>query len=239
MHRAHHSWHSPALGRTMELLVFGHAGAPVLVFPTSRGRYFEYEDRGMVAALSGPIAQGNIQLICVDSVDEESWYNYGAHPRHRLWRHDCYEHYLIDEVLPFVRAQNSNPFVMTHGCSFGAIHAMLLALRHPAHFRRVVALSGLYDLRRFLGGYYDEDVYYHNPVDFVVGLQEGQLTSDIRRLEIIMAIGHDDAAADSNTRLSQALWDKNIWHAMRWWDGWAHDWPYWAKMVQIYVNGAD
>ena len=36
----------------MELLVFGHAGMPVLIFPTSQGKYFEYEDRGMTGVLA-------------------------------------------------------------------------------------------------------------------------------------------------------------------------------------------
>ena len=37
MNREYHKWYSPRLGRDMELLVFGHAGLPVLVFPTSGG----------------------------------------------------------------------------------------------------------------------------------------------------------------------------------------------------------
>ena len=239
MHRAYHRWDSPALNRSMELLVFGHAGAPVLVFPTSQGRYYEYEDRGMVGALSHHLEQGWIQLICLDSVDAESWYCSWAHPRGRLHRHDQYEQYVLHEVLPFVRSQNSNPFTMVHGCSFGAIHAMLFALRHPTYFNRVLAFAGYYDVRRFLDGYDDEEVYYHNPIAMVKGLQEGQLLDDIRRLDIIMAIGRDDAAAWINTELSNAFWSKNIWHAMRWWDGWSHDWPYWMKMIQLYIGGHD
>jgi esterase/lipase superfamily enzyme len=53
MVREYHKWHSPRLSRQMELLVFGHAGLPVVVFPTSGGRFYEFEDRGMIAALSG------------------------------------------------------------------------------------------------------------------------------------------------------------------------------------------
>lgn len=221
----------------MELLVFGHAGAPVLVFPTSRGRFYEYEDRGMVNALAHHIEQGWIQLICVDSVDEESWYCDWAHPRGRLHRHDQYENYIIHEVLPFVRSQNSNPYTMVHGCSFGAIHAMLFALRHPALFNRVLAFAGYYDTRRFLDGYYDEEVYYHNPIDFMAGMQEGVTLEAIRRLDIIMAIGHDDSAAWTNQRLSEILWSKGVWHAIHKWDGWAHDWPYWQQMIQLYIDG--
>ena len=239
MHRAYHQWHSSALNRTMELLVFGHAGAPVLVFPTSMGRFYEYEDRGMVAALSEHLERGWIQLICLDSVDAESWYCEWAHPRGRLQRHDQYEQYILGEVLPFVRSQNPNTFTMLHGCSFGAIHAMLIGLRHPAAFRRILAFAGYYETRRFLGGYNDEEVYYHHPIDFINGLQPGQFMRDLQQLEIIMAIGRDDPAAWTNEQLSNALWRKNIWHAMRWWDGWAHDWPWWQQMIRMYINGAD
>jgi esterase/lipase superfamily enzyme len=116
---------------------------------------------------------------------------------------------------------------------------MLFGLRHPTRFSRVIGLSGYYDMRRFLGGYDDEETYYHNPVQFVAGLQPSQLADEIRRVEIIMAIGRDDAAAGTNAQLSDALWSKGMWHAMRWWDGWAHDWPYWQKMIQIYIGGSD
>ncbi|GAC1559555.1 MAG: alpha/beta hydrolase-fold protein [Herpetosiphon sp.] len=237
MHRAYHRWDSPSLSRPMELLVFGHAGAPVIVFPTSQGRFYEYEDQGMVGALAHQLDQGWIQLICLDSVDAESWYCRWAHPRGRLYRHDQYEQYIINEVLPFIRSQNSNQYTMLHGCSFGATHAMLLALRHPALFNRVLAFAGYYDLRRFLGDYHDEEVYYHNPVEFVQGLQGGQLLDQIKHLDIIMAIGKDDGGAHTNSALSDALWSKGIWHSMQWWDGWAHDWPYWQKMMQLYVGG--
>lgn len=239
MYRAYHCWDSPSLGRPMELLVFGHAGAPVVVFPTSKGRFFEYEDRGMVAALAHQIEQGWVQLICVDSVDAESWYCDWIHPRDRLSRHDQYEGYILYEVLPFIRSQNSNPFTMAHGCSFGASHAMLFGLRHPTRFNRVLAFSGYYDMGRFLSGHHDQDVYYHNPIEFVSGLQPGQLVDDISRLDIVMAIGRDDTAAWTNGALSDALWSKNIWHAMRWWDGWAHDWPFWMKMTNLYIGGHD
>lgn len=116
---------------------------------------------------------------------------------------------------------------------------MLFGLRYPELFRRVLGLSGSYDMRRFIGGYHDEQTYYHNPVEFVAGIQPGQMLDNLRRLEVIMAIGHDDASANSNRALSDALWSKNIWHAMRWWDGWAHDWPFWKQMVTQYLNGAD
>ena len=101
MHREYHKWWSPSLERDMELLVFGHHGARVLVFPTSRGKYYEWEDRDM---MNGPLREhlerGWLQVICVDSVDSESWYNYGAHPGQRGWRQTQYCNYIVNEVLP-------------------------------------------------------------------------------------------------------------------------------------------
>ena len=47
MHHAHHSWISPSLGREMPIEVFGHAGARVLVFPTTLGSCYEWRDRRM------------------------------------------------------------------------------------------------------------------------------------------------------------------------------------------------
>jgi esterase/lipase superfamily enzyme len=51
MNHEQHKWWSANLGRDMELRVYGHAGKPVMVFPCQEGRYFEYEDFGMVEAL--------------------------------------------------------------------------------------------------------------------------------------------------------------------------------------------
>src|SRR5262245_13983896 len=78
MHREYVKWFSPALGREMEMLVFGHSGAPLLVFPTSMGRFFDYEDRGMIGAVASKYEDGRLQAFCVDSVDSESWYNKGV-----------------------------------------------------------------------------------------------------------------------------------------------------------------
>ncbi len=80
MNREYHRWYSRSLDRDMELLVFGHAGARMLVFPTSMGRFFQWEDMGMMATLGRRLEQGHVQLYCVDSVDGESWYAKYKHP---------------------------------------------------------------------------------------------------------------------------------------------------------------
>ena len=239
MHRSHHRWHSPTLGRDMELLVFGHHGAPVLVFPTSQGRYFEFEDRGMVKVLEHHIEQGWIQLICVDSVDAESWYCSWAHPGGRIWRHVQYEQYLLNEVVPFVRTFNGNDFWMTLGCSFGAFHAVNIALRHPGLFRRTIGLSGRYTMRSFMDGYSNDHVYFNTPTDYSQNLNDPHQLDQLRRLDIILAVGRDDPGRTSNEQLSGNLWHHGVGNALRIWDGWSHDWPYWGAMLRKYIGGAD
>src|ERR671936_3035657 len=147
MNREHHRWFSPALGREMELLIFGHAGARVLVFPSSMGRFFEWEDRGMVHALGEHLERGWLQLYCVDSVDSESWYADTVHPHWSARRHEQYEQYLIHEVLPLSVHRNGNMFLITTGASWGAYHAAALAFRHPHLVGRMLGLSGVYDVR--------------------------------------------------------------------------------------------
>jgi esterase/lipase superfamily enzyme len=239
MQREYHRWYSPRLNRDMELLVHGHAGAPILVFPTSKGRFFEYEDRGMVDALGDILEQGWFQLYCVDSVDAESFYNRDTHPANRILRHLQYEDYLLNEVLPLIRQKNHNSFLITHGCSFGAYHALNIALRHPHLFGRVLAFSGRYDMTSFFDGYFDDHIYFNTPSHFIPNLSDPNLLEAIGKLDIIIAIGKTDPNIENNRALCAALWSKDIWPAYREWDGWCHDWPYWQQMMRLYVHGYD
>ncbi|MDX2160609.1 MAG: alpha/beta hydrolase-fold protein [bacterium] len=239
MNREYHRWYSPSLNRDMELLIFGHAGARVLVFPSSMGRFYEWEDRGMVGALRHHLDNGWIQLYCVDSVDSESWYCWWAHPGGRAYRHQQYDSYLYHEVIPLSQHKNDNPFCMTIGASFGAYHAMNFGLRHPDRVGRIIALSGLYNIRRFTGGYSDENVYLNNPVEFIANEHDPYRLAMLHSLDIIMATGTDDQLIHSAREMSGVLWQKGIGNALREWQGWYHDWPYWMQMAARYMGGHD
>ncbi|WP_461089190.1 esterase family protein [Spirosoma gilvum] len=226
----------------MELLVFGHAGARVLVFPTRRGRFHEYEDLGLVDALADRIDKGWLQLFCVDSVDRESVYNRYVGPQDRIRRHNQYEQYILNEVLTFSRLKNPQPFMISHGCSLGAYHALNIAFRHPHWFGKVAAFSGRYNLsepvaefRGLFDGYYDEEIYYHSPNHFLPNLQDGTLIDHLRRMEIVMTVGTEDPFLHSNLTLSETLWAKDISHELYLWDGRAHQADDWRKMVELYL----
>ena len=239
MQRLYKRWFSPHLHRDMELLVFGHAGARVLVFPTSRRRFYEWEDFGMIVSLQEHLERGWIQLFCVDGIDAETWYAFHRSPVDRARRQEQYNRYLRHEVLPFSEQSNGNPFLIVVGASFGAYHAINFSLRHPDKVGRVLGLSGLYDIRRFADGSQDEAIYFNNPVEFLANEHDTDRLAALRNLEIILAVGQTDPLCLSSQQLSDILWSKGVWHALRIWDGWCHDWPFWAKMLQLYLAGPD
>jgi esterase/lipase superfamily enzyme len=239
MNREYHNWYSWRLNRHMEMLVFGHAGAKLLVFPTSQGRYYEWEDRGMMGALAQHINNGWIQVYCVDSVDSESWYAKWAHPGGRAYRHHQYFEYLLHEVIPLMYDRNPNDFIMTTGASFGAFHAMSFGLKHPGLINRIIGLNGLYDIRMFTDGYDEGYVYFNNPPQFIPNEHDSARIQELQKLDIIMTAGKDDWLLSESRNMSAVLWGKGIGNALREWDGWAHDWPWWMQQITMYIDGHD
>jgi esterase/lipase superfamily enzyme len=237
MNREYHKWFSPTLGRDMELLVFGHAGTPTLVFPSSQGRFYEYEDRSMIAAAAHSYESGQRMAFCVDSVDAESFYNKGVPPRWRIARHTQYEQYLLDEVLPFMRNRTGHHRIVTTGCSFGGYHAVNFALRHPDIVHAAISMSGAFDISQFLHGYYDQDVYFHNPVDYLANLADDWYLSRYRDgFRLVLSAGQQDICYEPNIRLHHILNSKAVPHWLDIWGGDSrHDWPLWFRMAQKFL----
>ncbi len=222
---------SGSLGREMETLCFGSSGLPLLVFPTSLGRFFQWEDFGMVSALQDKIDAGYVQLLCLDSVDGESWYASGKPPQERVRRHLQYERYVLDEVLPLLPGR---PVAV--GTSFGALHGVLLALRHPSRMSGFIGLSGSYDTAHWLDGYFDNDVYFTNPLAFLPGLADEAYLGPLRHMEKkVIATGEHDPHVGESLRVGTLLREKGVDAWLDFWPGWAHDWPYWKEMMRRYV----
>jgi esterase/lipase superfamily enzyme len=175
----------------------------------------------------------------VDSVDAESWYARRKHPVQMAERQEQYERYVLDEVLPLSEHKNGNPFVITTGASFGAYHAVNMALRHPHRFGRVIGLSGMYDIATQTDGFSEGEVYHHNPAHFMQHEHDPWRLDALRKLDIILVTGHDDPMRSNNDYFSGLLWSRGVGHALRLWDGWAHDWPWWRQMIVRYIGGHD
>lgn len=241
MNREYHRWHSSRLGRDMELLVFGHAGRPVLFFPPRMGRFYDYENWGIIEAVANRINHGELQLFCVDSIDTESFYNGWAHPEGKITRHLQYEEYILCEVLPLIH--NKNPAdIEAAGCSLGAFHAANIAFRHPHLFNKLVCMSGRFDLTRsvqyfrdLFDGYRNDNIYFNMPRQYITNMQAGPQLDSIRRMEILIAIGEADPFMADNYEFSELLGWKGMHHQFYTWRGYAHNPRNWRKMVQFYL----
>jgi esterase/lipase superfamily enzyme len=244
MRRDYHRWYSRRVERDMEVLVFGHAGDRVLVFPTRQGRFYDYENWGLVDAVRDRIEAGHIQLFCVDSFDSTSLYNWNIAPWERIARHRAYEEYVLCEVLPLSESINPGSRLIAHGCSIGAYHAVNIAFRHPWLFRKVVGFSGRYDLtheyawyRDLFSGYYDESIYFNTPNHFIPNLTDESILHALRSLDIRLVVGEDDYFLESNRQLSAALWRKGVWHTFDVWPHRAAHAPrYWREMAERHIG---
>jgi len=242
MNREYHIWYSPHLQRKMELLLFGHAGEPVLFFPTRTARFYDYEDWQMIEALRRKIESGAIQVYCLDSIDRESFYCKDIHPAQRIARHLQYEKYILHEVLELVRSRNPHPSAVAAGCSLGAYHAANIAFKYPRLFHKTVGFSGRYDLTTQLEhfedlfeGYRDESIYYNMPGQFIPNLKDPAFIELLKAMEIIFVVGEKDVFLENTRALSNVLWEKGIWNALHLWDGESHRAKYWRHMVQLYL----
>ena len=240
MRRDYHRWHSDRLGRSMGVVVYGHWGTPLVVFPTSGGDEWEFERQGVVAAVADRIDDGRVKLYCVDLNHRDSFANRAAHPLHRSWMQRQYDEYFIGELIPFVRhdCRSADLSVGTIGASLGAYHAVNSLFKHPDAVKRCYALSGVYDMKRFMDGAYDDNFYFNNPVDYLSNLSDpwtlGHLAScDIH---IVTGTGPWEQSGESY-RLSAILNSRGIRHHL---DDWGplggHDWPYWKNQLRKYLE---
>ncbi len=240
MNIEYHKWWSPSLGHDMELKVYGHAGKPIVVFPTQAGRFYEYEDFGMIEACRPSIDGGRVQVFTVDSIDAQSWCNWGAHPADRARRHNDYDRYIVDEVAPFIRNRGNGGKFISTGCSMGGYHSANFFFRHPDVFDTLIGLSGLLELRMFIGDYMDDNVYFNTPLAYLPNMTDPWYLDQYRQSNIIVCAGQGPWDEDM---LAEARQLKGILEAKgvsAWIDIWghdvSHDWPWWRRQMPYFLH---
>lgn len=231
MHEQHVRYYSHHLGRDLDLLVFGHSGYPLVLFPTSQGRYYENKDFKLLEAVHFFLDSGRVKIYCPDSVDAESWYNRSVHPADRARNHGRYDAFLNDELAPYMMQQTGQAKIVAAGCSFGGYHAANFAFKHPEKVSHLFSMSGAFDIRDQADGFYNEDVFYNNPVDFLPGAHH----PDLWQMKIILGTSDWDICLDANYKLSTILNQKNIPHWLDIRHG-EHDWPLWRDMFPHYLS---
>ncbi len=240
MRRERHAWHSPALGQEMEFEIHGHAGRPVLAFPSQNGRMADFAGFGMIDACAEMIEAGRVRIVTLDGVDWQSWSNVAASPPDRARRHMEYDRYVMEELVPFVRSATGRGTLWVTGCSMGAFHAANFFFRRPDVFDGVIGLSGLYSARSCVDGQWDDAIYFNSPLEYLPGLRDPAIIDRYRRASITFAVGQgsweEECLADTRA-LEAILREKGV---PAWFDYWgadvAHDWPWWRKMLPYFLD---
>jgi esterase/lipase superfamily enzyme len=230
----------------MEYKIYGHGGRPVVVFPTSNGRFFQYEDSGMIGALQSFIEAGTVQIWAVDGIDWETFFSNDNNFHHRIERHEAYFRYIRDEIFPEVArvSRNSNggteirPLVT--GCSMGAFHATNLLFRFPWLADGVIALSGVYSTEHFFGSCLDGSIYFNSPLHYLAGLQDEGILQQIRHLRLMVCCGQgawEEEMLKETRELDEVMRHKSIPAFIDYWGADVdHDWPWWRKQIVYFLD---
>jgi len=233
-------WHSDRLFRHMPLVAYGHYGPPVLMLPTAAADFLENERFQLIESVRWFVDQGKVKLYSVDSVNKLALLNDHASPDEKLEWLKRYDGYLTEEVLPFIRNDCGGQQPMIMGISLGSSLAANTFFKHPDLFSGAILISGSYDLRGFFPGFYSQDLYYSNPVDFVGGLHEGYQLDVLRHhgKRIMIFTGQGEFEAPGRARqLSGILSSKGIPHELDvWGHDVSHDWPWWRKLLPEYFG---
>ena len=243
---SYHSEYSRHLARPMEYKVYGHAGQPVVVFPTSNGRFYQYEDSGMIAELQDFIDAGKVQIWTVDGIDGETFFSSDGNFDSRIERHEAYFRYVSDEIFPEIaRASgeaNGGAEIrpLLTGCSMGAFHATNFLFRFPWLGDGVIALSGVYSTKHFFGSCLDGSIYFNSPLHYLAGLQDEGVLQQIRRLRLIICCGQgawEEEMLEETRALESLFRHKSIPAFVDYWGGDVnHDWVWWRKQMSYFLG---
>ena len=241
MQKRETAWHSSDLGIEMPIAVYGHAGVPLLMFPTAAADYLEYERFLLIDAIARHINSGRVRIYTINSVNRHGLMNDQAAPQLKARLLAAFDRYIADEVVPWIRDDCGDPQVrpFTAGASLGAFAALNSTLKHPDLIQGCIAMSGSYDVRDYLSGYYDDDIYYNNPVDYMPNLNDDLFLPRLRDSVTIVLVTGQGAyeSPGRSVQMADILRGKSIPCTLDLWGhDVAHDWPWWRRMLDYYLG---
>ena len=231
---------SPALGRSAHLWCFGHFGTPVIVFPSNAGVAHEWQKSGMIDALTPWIAAGRIKVYCPESNISQTFSGHGSLEA-RMARHRHYEHFILQTLVPFIRADchSSDVRMVATGCSMGAMYSALFALKCPEVFRSALCMSGRYRASSFVAGGYSEELYFNDPLAFVPNLEGAALERVRRNTHITLVVGRgafENNCIPETISLGASLGRKGVpSHVGVWGHESRHEYSWWRRQVAHYL----
>jgi len=240
MNREIHQWYSPRLNKNMEIAMYGHFGFALLLLPTAAADYLEYERFLLIDVLKPYIEAGKVKVFSINSINSEAWLNNRMEPRHKAIRHQQFNAYVAEEVVPFIKMNTSDGTpIITSGASLGALHSANMFFRRPDLFAGTIAMSGVYDLTSYTKGYFDEDVYFNSPTHYLPNLSDENTLNQLRKsnhIHILTGSGNYEDP-DASRTLAGILAGKGVGCDLDIWGGdMTHDWPTWRAMLPYVID---
>ncbi len=240
MRREIRTWWSPRLNKNMEIVAYGTYGFALLLFPSAAADYLEYERFYLIASLKPFIEAGKVKVYSINSINSESWLNSSMRPREKAIRHQQYNGYIAEEVVPFIYNDcNGRVPIVTSGVSLGAYHAANSLFRRPDLFDGTIAMSGTYNLKMYTGKYWDENCFYNSPVHYLPNLNDQYWLPMLQqKRHIYFMTGQGDYEhPQSSTDMGVLLGQKGIPNYIDVWSKeYRHDWPTWRDMLPSALN---
>jgi esterase/lipase superfamily enzyme len=241
VHREVYGWHSDRLGIDMPIVRYGNWGRPLLMFPTAASDVLDNERFWLLKAIQHHILEGRVTVFAVDTINRMSWMDESVDPRESGRRQAVYASYIENEVVPHIRhvIGNRDARLAVTGASFGAFHAANSMFRRPDQFDTLIAMSGFYDLvPGYTRGHMTDDIYFNNPMSYVKNMHDERSLHLLRHASINLICGQGAyERPDKSAAFSSLLWHKGIPNNL---DLWGHDvdhdWPWWRKMLDLYIT---
>jgi esterase/lipase superfamily enzyme len=233
MKRELHTIHSDALGQDMSMIVYGEKGYPIVAFQTQDHTCESFEQDGLLEPLAEYVEGGRIQLFSVDNADQGSWSDLAGDKAERAQRQEDYFRFVTDELLPQVHKLNGSdlrPLAM--GCSMGATHAALAALRRPDLFQGCLSLSGVYRASYFFGDWSNPTLYDNDIVSFLPNMPLDHPYVELYRHRSLLFCVGQGAFEDGQDDVRAIDHELDRLGVPHWCDFWGYDVnhdPYWWK----------
>lgn len=232
-------WYSPHVEQEIQLVRWGHLGTPVMLFPTAGGDAEEVERFHLIGAIKPLIDAGRIKVYSTDSIAGKAWISKQHSAEFCSYLQNMFDALVYREIVPAIRHDCQSPDIeiIATGASIGAFNAVATVCRHPDAFRMALAMSGTYDLSKYLEGRFIQDFYFASPLHFLPGLS-GPMLDRLRQRLILMPSGEGDYEdIGESWRMASVLGAKGIPNRVdSWGPEWQHNWVTWRAMLPKYLG---